>query len=163
MHYIDILDKLRHLEKLSLLSHHKRLQEAQYVAVTMGRLTLEHYRIVNTYFENGSSIRATHRKLRTFYDPHRRPSEQAITRIINEFRTTYSLKDTIQPDLIFFNEGIRITVNGDRYRTMMNDFFIENMEGIDLEEMWFQQDGATCHTANATVDLLKTKFEEQII
>ena len=32
-----------------------------------------------------------------------------------------------------------------------------------MTAMWFQQDGATCHTANATVDLLKTKFDEKII
>lgn len=65
---------------------------------------------------------------------------------------------------IFKNEdGVRVTVNGDRYRTMINDFFFENMENIDPDEMWFQQDGATCHTANATIDLLKTKFDDKLI
>ena len=64
----------------------------------------------------------------------------------------------------FLNEdGVRCTVNGDRYRTMINDFFFENMENIDPDEMWFQQDGATCHTANATIDLLKTKFDDKLI
>ena len=29
--------------------------------------------------------------------------------------------------------------------------------------MWFQQDGATSHTAHATIDLLKTKFCEHVI
>ena len=28
--------------------------------------------------------------------------------------------------------------------------------------MWFQQDGATCHTATETIDLLKQKFGESI-
>ncbi|GFU44692.1 putative transposable element [Trichonephila clavipes] len=30
-------------------------------------------------------------------------------------------------------------------------------------ELWFQQDGATCHTARATIDLLKDKFGDRLI
>ena len=37
------------------------------------------------------------------------------------------------------------------------------MEDIDFDEIWFQNDGATCHTANATIELLKRKFGEKII
>ena len=37
------------------------------------------------------------------------------------------------------------------------------MDDIDPEEMWFQQDGATCHTATATNDLLKSKFGDKLI
>ena len=95
MHYINILYELRHLATLS--SHHKRLQEAQYVADSHDRQLDEHDRIFKTCFENGSSIHATHRSLRVFYDPHRRSYEQAIRRIIDKFCTTNSLKDTIQP------------------------------------------------------------------
>ena len=29
--------------------------------------------------------------------------------------------------------------------------------------MWFQQDGATSHTARVTIDLLKVKFDERVI
>ncbi|GFX87461.1 hypothetical protein TNCV_1329961 [Trichonephila clavipes] len=32
-----------------------------------------------------------------------------------------------------------------------------------LEELWFQQDGATCHTARATIDLLKDTFGDRLI
>ncbi|GFY30221.1 DUF4817 domain-containing protein [Trichonephila clavipes] len=31
------------------------------------------------------------------------------------------------------------------------------------EELWFQQDGATCHTARATIDLLKDTFGDRLI
>ncbi|GFU74003.1 uncharacterized protein TNCV_1641302 [Trichonephila clavipes] len=30
-------------------------------------------------------------------------------------------------------------------------------------ELWFQQDGATCHTARATIDLLKDTFGDHLI
>jgi hypothetical protein len=33
----------------------------------------------------------------------------------------------------------------------------------DNQEVWFQQDGATAHTARATMDLLREIFGEQII
>ncbi|GFV91017.1 heat shock 70kDa protein 8 [Trichonephila clavipes] len=32
-----------------------------------------------------------------------------------------------------------------------------------LKELWFQQDGATCHTARATIDLLKDTFGDHLI
>ncbi|GFU67726.1 uncharacterized protein TNCV_4327801 [Trichonephila clavipes] len=31
------------------------------------------------------------------------------------------------------------------------------------QELWFQQDGATCHTARATIDLLKDTFGDHLI
>ncbi|GFV64763.1 DUF4817 domain-containing protein [Trichonephila clavipes] len=31
------------------------------------------------------------------------------------------------------------------------------------QELWFQQDGATCHTARATIDLLKNTFGDRLI
>ncbi|GFW14858.1 putative DD41D transposase [Trichonephila clavipes] len=33
----------------------------------------------------------------------------------------------------------------------------------DVQELWFQQDGATCHTARAKIDLLKDTFGDRII
>ncbi|GFU18048.1 uncharacterized protein TNCV_1446101 [Trichonephila clavipes] len=31
-----------------------------------------------------------------------------------------------------------------------------------MKELWFQQDGATCHTARATIDLLKDTFGDRL-
>ncbi|GFT21884.1 putative DD41D transposase [Trichonephila clavipes] len=39
--------------------------------------------------------------------------------------------------------------------------FFKNDEGHN--ELWFQQDGATCHTAHATIDLLKDTFGDRLI
>ncbi|GFU62878.1 ADAM 17-like protease [Trichonephila clavipes] len=51
------------------------------------------------------------------------------------------------------DEGHNVTVNGDRYRAMITNFFIPELNNHDVQELWFQQDGATCHTARATIDL----------
>ncbi|GFV79266.1 uncharacterized protein TNCV_71341 [Trichonephila clavipes] len=50
------------------------------------------------------------------------------------------------------DEGHNVTVNGDRYRAMITNFFIPELNNHDVQELWFQQDGAICHTARATID-----------
>ena len=54
------------------------------------------------------------------------------------------------------------TVNGDRYRAMLKEFLFTNIEEEDIANIWFQQDGATCHTAEATRDALRSVFEDRI-
>ncbi|GFX76574.1 putative DD41D transposase [Trichonephila clavipes] len=61
------------------------------------------------------------------------------------------------------NEGHNVTVNGDLYRAMITNFFIPELNNPDVQELWFQQDGATCHTARATIDLLKDTFGDRLI
>ena len=56
-----------------------------------------------------------------------------------------------------------VTVNGDRYRAMLNEFLFTKIEEEDIGNIWFQQDGATCHTAQATLDDLRPVFEDRII
>ena len=50
-------------------------------------------------------------------------------------------------------------VNGDTFRTMITDFFISAFHGIDVKDVWFQQEGATCHTSHATNDLIRQTFD----
>ncbi|GFX06052.1 uncharacterized protein TNCV_446271 [Trichonephila clavipes] len=40
-------------------------------------------------------------------------------------------------------------------------YFFKNDEGHN--ELWFLQDGTTCHTARATIDLLKDTFSDRLI
>ncbi|GFW75603.1 DUF4817 domain-containing protein [Trichonephila clavipes] len=53
--------------------------------------------------------------------------------------------------------------NSDRYRARITNFFIPELNNHDVQELWFQQDGATCHTARATIDLLKDTFDNRLI
>ncbi|GFS47820.1 DUF4817 domain-containing protein [Trichonephila clavipes] len=67
--------------------------------------------------------------------------------------------------LYFFknDEGHNVTIDGDRYRAMITNFFIPELNNHDVQELWFQQDGATCHTARATIDLLKDTLGDRLI
>ncbi|GFW32337.1 hypothetical protein TNCV_674961 [Trichonephila clavipes] len=51
--------------------------------------------------------------------------------------------------------------NGGRYRAMITK--APELNNHDVQELWFQQDGATCHTARATIDLLKDTFGDRLI
>ena len=59
-------------------------------------------------------------------------------------------------------------MNGERYRNMIRNFLWQELDGIDLDGMdlqdiWFQQDGATCHTARETITLLQSKFPGRVL
>ena len=56
-----------------------------------------------------------------------------------------------------------VAVNGDCYRAMLNEFLLTKIEKEDIDNIWFQQDGATCHTAEATLDVLRPVVEDRII
>ncbi|GFX99449.1 DUF4817 domain-containing protein [Trichonephila clavipes] len=46
---------------------------------------------------------------------------------------------------------------------MITNFFIPELNNHDVQKLWFQQDGATCHTARATMDVLKDTFGDRVI
>ena len=43
------------------------------------------------------------------------------------------------------------------------NFCSQKIEEEYIGNIWFQQDGATCHTAEATLDVLRPVFEDRII
>lgn len=59
--------------------------------------------------------------------------------------------------------GNIVTVNGDRYRAILTNFLWPQIDAINVDDLWFQQDGATCHTSRLTIDLLRAKFDNRII
>ena len=64
----------------------------------------------------------------------------------------------------FLNEaGAAVSVNGLCYRTMINEFLCPELEYMDVGDVYFQQDGATCHTSGETIGLLREKFPGRVI
>ena len=46
---------------------------------------------------------------------------------------------------------------------MVPDFFVPALYGIDGNAVWFQLDGAFCHTSYATIDILHQIFDARLI
>ncbi len=67
----------------------------------------------------------------------------------------------------FFEDdaGSNVTVNGDRYLKMLDEFFLPSLRRrrIPLSRTWFQQDGATAHIRNDVLTLLRQKFPGRLI
>lgn len=46
---------------------------------------------------------------------------------------------------------------------MITDFFWLKLNDMDVDDMWFQHDGATCHTVDVTIDVLHEQFKGMVI
>ena len=46
---------------------------------------------------------------------------------------------------------------------MLNEFLLTKIEEEDIGNIWFQQDGAKCQIAEATLHVLRPVFEDRII
>ena len=44
---------------------------------------------------------------------------------------------------------------------MLNEFLFTKIEQEDIGNIWFEQDGAKCHTVEATLDVLRPVFEDR--
>ena len=72
-------------------------------------------------------------------------------------------RDIIGPFFFENEQGEVVTVNGDRYRATWNECLFAKIEEEDIGNIRLQQDGATCQTAEATLDVLQPVFKDRII
>ena len=67
-----------------------------------------------------------------------------------------SSERNIGPYFFEIEAGAAVTINGVQYRTMLENLLRPAME--NYPQVWFQQDGATAHTARQTMALLRDLF-----
>lgn len=63
--------------------------------------------------------------------------------------------------LIFFenNDEDTVAINSVNFRTMLDDWFLAEIESEDMDNIKFQKDGVTCHTMHATIDIRRPIFK----
>ena len=84
--------------------------------------------------------------------------------MVSLFESGFWFRGTIGPFFFENEQGEAVTVNGDRYQAMLNEFLFTKIEENDIGNIWFQQDSeARCHTAEATLNVLRPVFEDRII
>lgn len=64
---------------------------------------------------------------------------------------------------VFLENDQGRAVISDRSGRMLTDYFCREIEDYDLNNMWFQQDGARIHTTQANRALLREKFSGRLI
>jgi len=68
--------------------------------------------------------------------------------------------------LTFFEEeGATVTVTSERYFEMLRNFLRPQLRSlrVNMEEMWFQQNGATDHTARASMTVIWQMFPQHVV
>jgi len=67
----------------------------------------------------------------------------------------------------FFEDeaGRAVTINSARYTQMLRTFLEPDLQRLDVEtqNLWFQQDGTTAHSARTAVRVLKEMFPTRVI
>lgn len=56
-----------------------------------------------------------------------------------------------------------VTVNSERYRDVITNILWQELQDIHLDELSFQQDFATCHTIEQSIDLVGKKINNNLI
>jgi hypothetical protein len=74
-------------------------------------------------------------------------------------------KNCIIGPYFFEQNGVTVTVTAERYIGMINTFFIPELRRrrIAINRVWFQQDGATAHTARASMDVIRRLFPNRLV
>ena len=75
-----------------------------------------------------------------------------------------STQGIIGPIWFVDDENETTTINAERYMGVLKQFFVKlKRKHVDVDSQWFMQDGATPHTANCTLQWLRSKFQDRII
>ena len=75
-----------------------------------------------------------------------------------------SSKGVIGPFWFVDDDGKTTTVNQHNYQSVVKQFYSEiRSNRLGIRDLWFMQDGATCHTAKSTLAYLKSLFGNRII
>lgn len=71
----------------------------------------------------------------------------------------------IGPYFFLDDEGNTVTVNSERYRQLITEFFLPELrkKRVPIQRVWFQQDGATAHTARSSMEAIQSAFPGRVI
>lgn len=72
-------------------------------------------------------------------------------------------KGIIGPYFFEDDVGRTVTINSHRYHAMIKDFFLPELETVDVDDVYFQQDGAPVHTTRANIAQLNEFFGDRVI
>lgn len=103
-----------------------------------------------------------------FWGQKNNPPQEVAERPLHSEKVTawcaLSKRGVIGP-YFFWEQNQTVTVNKERYIRMMRRFFIPKLQRlpVDQEHQWFQQDGATPHTANVTMQFLNETFPGRLL
>ena len=134
----------------------------------MNRLTItQRIKSLKTYYKNDNGGRQFFEQNFFSYEAH-----FTIAGYVNKqncriwgFENSQVIEDrTLYPEMdIEFGPKVWLDLTGRLSLSYDNRFFLPPIEEYDLENVWFQQNGATCYTTRANIALLQEKFPGRLI
>ena len=133
------------------------------------------------FIETRSVVTETQRRFRNFYGikTGSKPDYKTVVDIVNRFQSRGSIHATatrqrdppirtpaniIGPFWFEDASGASENVNQFNYQPVIQMFVAElKRRGLWTQRAWFQQDGATCHTTPATLEVIKEHFGQRVI
>ena len=115
-----------------------------------------------SHFDIGGYVNKQNCRVLGIENPHAYIEKPTHPKRITVWCGFYS-RGIIGPFVFENEQGEVVTVKGDRYRAMLNDFLFTKIQEEDIGKIWFKQDGAACHPAEATLDVLRPVCEDRII
>ncbi|KAJ4439103.1 hypothetical protein ANN_15060 [Periplaneta americana] len=102
-----------------------------------------------------NSITATQRAYQREFGVRNPPKRNTILGLVNKLERTGSLVS---------EKGKHRSSHGccRQYRLIFMEF-VEQLDDVELSQGYFQQDGATCHTSNESMELIASFFDDRII
>ena len=110
---------------------------------------------VEAHFDLGGYVNKQNCRIWGTENPHSYIEKPTYPKRVTVWYGFWS-KGIIGPFLFENGQGEAVTVNGDRYRAMFNEFLFTKIEEEDIGNIW-------CHTVEATLDVLHPVFEDCII
>ena len=114
-------------------------------------------KIVKFYLETKSLVQ-TQREYRKHFGVKEAPSVTSIKKIIQKFEVHGTCHNRNKG-----NSGRRVSARTELNIDTVRESTVRSPKKFDLKKLWFQQDGATPHTAVETRKLLSEKFEDRLI
>ena len=114
-------------------------------------------KIVKFYLETKSLVQ-TQREYRKHFGVKEAPSVTSIKKIVQKFEVHGTCHNRNKG-----NSGRRVSARTELNIDTVRESTVRSPKKFDLKKLWFQQDGATPHTAVETRKLLSEKFEDRLI
>ncbi|CAH1992908.1 unnamed protein product [Acanthoscelides obtectus] len=96
---------------------------------------------------------------------HRQIDANFSSKIMFSDEAHFTLNGTVnkQNCRIWANENPREYQEQPMHPQKVTDYFLPQLEGMDMDDVYFQQDGATCHTTNVNIHRLQSFFGDRVI
>ena len=119
---------------------------------------------VKSFYKNNDSYIAAQREFRKKFGIHRNSIQNPLHSSKVTVWCAVAAFAIIGPYFFEDERGNAYTVTSESYAHMLLDFFIPRVQGLPVSKTtYFQQDGATRHTAKITMNILRPIFPGHLI